>query len=158
MCRRVASPQATSRRCETEHCCAATQPLRAATLLLDSAHKRGRLATRTTGPVATARCLQTLISLGCLPLAPHSKVSQAWDFMMTLILLYVSLALPFEVAFLETPRGSRTWWINRVVDAVRALRPLLWHQSLHVKVPNPAVMCKQQKHLRCCRCSFSTFS
>ena len=56
--------------------------------------------------------------MGCLPLAPHSRLSQAWDLMMSLILLYVSLALPFEVAFLDTPQGSRTWWINRVVDTV----------------------------------------
>lgn len=50
---------------------------------------------------------------------PHHRWAQLWDSFTALTLLYVALAVPFEVAFLEDELLSATWFVGRVIDLVR---------------------------------------
>ena len=53
-----------------------------------------------------------------------------WDGFIACVLMYVALAVPVEVAFLDVRTFSGNWWLSRVLDLVRALqhvtKPVIW--------------------------------
>jgi len=49
-------------------------------------------------------------------LNPDHMSWQLWDLYLAVLLLYVAVVTPFEVAFLETVMWSALFWINRLVD------------------------------------------
>lgn len=60
----------------------------------------------------TSRCTVPQIN-------PHSKWAQMWDSFAAITLLYVALAVPFEVAFLDDEIWSAAWFVARLIDLVR---------------------------------------
>jgi len=50
-------------------------------------------------------------------ISPNSPVLQSWDLWIGMLLLFfVAMITPFEVAFIETKLGSPLFWTNRFVD------------------------------------------
>lgn len=49
-------------------------------------------------------------------LNPDQLMWQYWDLWLAILLLYVAVVTPFEVAFLDTVMWNTLFWINRVVD------------------------------------------
>lgn len=56
---------------------------------------------------------------------PHNKWAQLWDSFAALTLLYVALAVPFEVAFIEDDVLSANWFVGRIIDLVRILEKVV---------------------------------
>lgn len=67
---------------------------------------------------------------------PHHRWAQLWDGFTALTLVYVALAVPFEVAFLDDELLSANWVLGRVIDLVRSVAL--------VSCPGSDVYCVQQ--------------
>lgn len=70
--------------------------------------------------------LQAQKSLQPLAIGPY------WDAFIAFVLMYVALAVPVEVAFLDIRTFSGNWWLSRALDLVRAVQhvSLLGQSSL----------------------------